>query len=124
MIKTSLLLIIFLLTTGCFPKHNQGTIIFKLNGVEIFQSEPIQKATVIDSRLYFDLSENSRDIIHVLASNFPKPVMIDIYFGDGKYTEVMVNFSEIATLDKLSFSIPEISDRNDLIVRSGIRLSR
>ncbi len=108
---------------GCNGGPENNYLLIERNGFELFRSNPIDRVSVIGSRVYIDLDYEDREVLAGLGEVYDDPVLVDIFIGESLYTELLLNF-QMDFLSDSRISLPLEKERMDIFNEAGIRVRK
>lgn len=113
------LLLILLTFFGCGAEKSGAPIIFKLNNVQLFRSEPIAEVEILEDTIRFKFSEHDQAFWRKYFDEYPTPIVIDVFFGTELYLQ-NVRLHPQVTGEWKSLTLPKIDNAKTVISSAGI----
>ena len=79
--------------SSCEEAEPGGSIRLMLHDKPLIESTGVRSVRISNSGVFIPISEADHEAMRLLAPNFPRPVLIDVYFGDQRYSTVQLDFS-------------------------------
>lgn len=114
-------LLLFMALSGCRAEKAGAPIIFKLNNVQIFCSEPIAEVEILEETIRFNFSEHDQVFWKKYFEEHPRPFVIDVFFGTELYLKNVRLHPEV-TGEWKSLTLPKIDNAKTVISSAGITI--